>query len=100
MESIISQLKAMVSALEAEEEKRHMDIFIRVKNVDVLNIARVDDVYILSGIDEDGNSAIMFCHHFVPVIILRPKANEHRRICGFNAACEIEKATSPPPEKT
>ncbi len=92
MESILHQLRAMVEALGADEEKRHMDIFIRVKGIDVFNIARVDDVYILSGIDKDGNPSIMFCTHFVPVITLQPKANEHRRICGFNTACEIEEA--------
>ena len=88
----------MVAALEADEEKQHLDIFIRIKDIHVFNIARADDVYILSGVDVNGNPSIIFCNHFVPVITLRPKANEHRIICGFNKVCEVEEAKLKSPE--
>ena len=90
MEAIIHQLQLTIKSLERKEEYKDRDIIIRVDGINVINIAHVDDVYSLFGIDDDGNNSIIFCQDFIPTLILRPKIKEHRRICGFEKNCKIE----------
>lgn len=99
MESILTQLMFMVKALESDKRHEHSDIVIRVGKIDVFNISRNQDVYTLIGVNDLGEHSIMFCERFVPTIVIRPKAEEHRRICGFDKNCQIDQDEPKPEEK-
>ena len=84
MEAILHQLQSTISSFESKEEYKDFDLIIRVDGMNIINIVRVDDVYLLFGVDETKNSFIIFCQEFIPTLIIRPKENEHRIICGFS----------------
>src|SRR6185503_804451 len=90
MEAIINQLQGAVKTLSEDGNYKEFDILIQVDDIKVINIAHIDDVYSLIGVNEDEERVIRFCHEFVPTLVLKKKANEHRVICGFNPQCTID----------
>ena len=89
MEAIIHQLKAAIKSIETNKTYDNFDVIIRVDGISVSNISHIDDIYSLFGIDSEGNNVIMFCQSFIPTLVIRPKAEEHRKVCGFNKECKI-----------